>query len=777
MLWLGMSLVLIGILASLVSLWYQAQHAPKESAPTQRPVDRHQLETTILANLEQGILVIDHDGQIIHATGAVETLLGYAPQELVGQHAGILSPDQSPHSSLKTIREALAGKPLPREWITRHRDGSLIPVDAAMSSLVDVGGGRQVVAAVIRGLTAQKAMEARLKDQTRRFFFFLEAIPHFTWISNQEGRLIFINQHISQYLGIQIDDPLEAAWRKVGRPEDQGWVMAKLAKVAEERSSYEFEVELRSQVDGAYRWYRINGAPLLDEGKEAVHWYGIATDIDDLVRVRQELQARERVLRSLVNSQKTYLMRTDEQGYFIFANTAFQQAFYPSEEDLVGQYSISTNTLHPDDIPLCIKVAHRCLAQPGVYHTVVLRKPKKDLGYFFTEWEFVGIADEQEQGVAVQAMGRDITQQKAVESERANLGLVVENTDHGIVITDPDGYTLWLNEAFTEISGYSLQDMKGERPASLLAGPETPPDSTAQIHQTISQGKEVHLETINHHKSGRPYWVELTLKPIRDEQGQVIQYFSIERDITAQKERTQALERLTQDLTHRNQELSEFAYVISHNLRAPVANILGLTEILGTFDTDDDNRREVIDHLQLATQRLDGVILDLQGLLDMRQGSGEEYQMCDLMELVDWVQIQLHHQFERIEVQLDLDFTAQQQVTGILPYLQSILQNLLSNSLKYRHPDRLLHLSVVSRVEDRSCLISVADNGLGINLDHHSKDLFQLYQRFHTHTDGKGLGLYLVKTQVEAMGGTISAESIPDQGTTFHVRLPLRELA
>jgi signal transduction histidine kinase len=108
-------------------------------------------------------------------------------------------------------------------------------------------------------------------------------------------------------------------------------------------------------------------------------------------------------------------------------------------------------------------------------------------------------------------------------------------------------------------------------------------------------------------------------------------------------------------------------------------------------------------------------------------------------------------------------------VQAVRSYVQSILFNLLSNALKYRAPDRTLRVRIETRREDGYVRLSVADNGLGIDLAKHGPKLFGLYRRFHTHVEGKGLGLHLIKTQIEALGGKVTLQSREGAGTTFNI--------
>jgi signal transduction histidine kinase len=108
-------------------------------------------------------------------------------------------------------------------------------------------------------------------------------------------------------------------------------------------------------------------------------------------------------------------------------------------------------------------------------------------------------------------------------------------------------------------------------------------------------------------------------------------------------------------------------------------------------------------------------------------------------------------------------------VYAVLPYVESIINNLLTNAIKYRHPDRHPIIQISTTIDNEYVCLKVKDNGLGVDLSKYRNDIFNLYKRFHLHVDGKGLGLYLVKTQVTALGGKIDIESEPEKGTTFLV--------
>jgi len=127
----------------------------------------------------------------------------------------------------------------------------------------------------------------------------------------------------------------------------------------------------------------------------------------------------------------------------------------------------------------------------------------------------------------------------------------------------------------------------------------------------------------------------------------------------------------------------------------------------------------------------------------------------------------LEKECEETNAQINIDITSSPMLYAISPYLESIFYNLISNAIKYRNPDKRPVITV--RLVDHfdHTLIIFSDNGLGIDLDKHGKTIFNLYKRFHLHVEGKGLGLFLVKAQMVAMGGRVEVESEPGKGTAF----------
>lgn len=231
--------------------------------------------------------------------------------------------------------------------------------------------------------------------------------------------------------------------------------------------------------------------------------------------------------------------------------------------------------------------------------------------------------------------------------------------------------------------------------------------------------------------------------------------------------RTQQLTQANQELIDQNNQLEQFAFISAHNLRAPLARILGLAHIMELSDSQQE-KASVMQKLVGSTKDLDNVIRDLNTILDIKKHTSNFIEV-DLQAALDRVSKTLEKEYEETNARLRSDFKEARKVYAVGPYVDSILYNLISNSIKYRHPDRVPEIKIQTIIEHEYVKLSIADNGLGIDLAKYRNSMFNLYKRFHLHMEGRGLGLYLIKTQMAALGGKIDVESVPEVGTTFSV--------
>jgi PAS domain S-box-containing protein len=260
--------------------------------------------------------------------------------------------------------------------------------------------------------------------------------------------------------------------------------------------------------------------------------------------------------------------------------------------------------------------------------------------------------------------------------------------------------------------------------------------------------------------------------PTFDTTGRVTGGSNVMIDITEIKKANLQSMLLVDRLQLKNKELSQFGYMISHNLRAPIARILGLSSI---FDTDPQENRFIVEKIAEATAELDEIVRDINVVISARDSENEKREVILFESQLSLVQRVLAHEIEQSGATLTADFTEARAVYSVRSYLYSVLYNLISNAIKFRRPDAPLSIHIQSsKVKDFICL-SVKDNGLGIDTVKYGSKIFGIYKKFHGATTGKGIGLHLVKAQIEALGGNVKVESKVNHGAEFKIYLPISD--
>ncbi len=244
-------------------------------------------------------------------------------------------------------------------------------------------------------------------------------------------------------------------------------------------------------------------------------------------------------------------------------------------------------------------------------------------------------------------------------------------------------------------------------------------------------------------------------------------------NITELKNKELELQKTAAELSDKFNELMQFNYIVSHNLRAPIANIIGLTSILTMPGINEAEKPNIVHHIQSSTLKMDELINELNMILATRSNLNTKKSIVSLPQLVHSITDTLEKQISDSGTIVTTDIPENaNEIFTVKSYLESTLYNLINNAIKYKSPEHIPEVVIVTRKVNDNIIIKISDNGLGIDLLRYGSDVFGLYKRFHLEVEGKGLGLYMAKTQIESLGGKISIESAPSKGTIFTITLP-----
>lgn len=224
----------------------------------------------------------------------------------------------------------------------------------------------------------------------------------------------------------------------------------------------------------------------------------------------------------------------------------------------------------------------------------------------------------------------------------------------------------------------------------------------------------------------------------------------------------------TNHLSQQNQKLEEFAFVVSHNFRAPVCNLHSLIAIYKE-EKDILIKEQLLTMFEVSINKLDATLNDLLTGISAKNDSKKAKQKVIFHTCFVNAVDALYGDIIKYEAEITHDFSKAPNIDYSVPYLESIFQNLLSNALKYSSPLRPSKIHFESLIINDKVVLSVSDNGLGIDLKVHGSEIFGFSKVFHKHQDAKGIGLFLIKAQIEGMGGAINVESTVDIGTKFEI--------
>jgi PAS domain S-box-containing protein len=378
------------------------------------------------------------------------------------------------------------------------------------------------------------------------------------------------------------------------------------------------------------------------------------------------------------------------------------------------------------------------------------------------------------EGKAVRMIGaiQDVTKQKEEEQRLKLLETVITQTKDAVVITDTDiskheiPNIIFVNEAFSKMTGYKPKEVIGKSPI-MFSGPKSDANEFEKLKNAIKNYHECFIETISYKKNGEEYWVNFSMIPVTNKEGAHSHWISIQRDITKEKNSVREREQLIQELTRNNKDLKQFSYITSHNFRAPLSNLTGLLNLLDDVPIENEELQEILNGFKRSTHLLNETIDDLVKVVIIKDNPSILKEDVSLKEIFENVFFQLNNQITLYKPTIKIEIEEDLRIYINKTYLESIVLNLMSNALKYRSLTKTPKITITAYEKDNLISLMVKDNGIGIDLNKNNDKIFGLYQRFHNYPDSKGLGLYLVKSQVEAMGGSIEVESKINIGTQF----------
>ncbi|TGN19686.1 sensor histidine kinase [Leptospira idonii] len=348
------------------------------------------------------------------------------------------------------------------------------------------------------------------------------------------------------------------------------------------------------------------------------------------------------------------------------------------------------------------------------------------------------------------------------------------NSAIGIALVSTTGNWLEVNAAIPKMLGYTDEELKSLT-FQDITHPEDLNGDLELLNQTLAgEINSYRLEKRYIHKDGKTVHALLSVALVRSSSGEAKFFVSQLIDITQTKFLIQDLERknllleaTSSDLEKKIDQLQEFNRIVAHNLRASIGNVVSLVAFLKDKNLSPDPE-EVIGLLEESSKAVLENLENLQKVIEVRANRGVEFEELQIDQVMQSVLKTLSGKIKTSHAKIQIDF----QIKNLLyprVYLESILFNLLDNSLKYTKPGIPPEITVTTLKKNDKTYLSVKDNGIGINLKLYGDQIFKYKKVFHRGFDSNGVGLFMTKNQIETFGGSIQVESKPHEGSIFTV--------
>ncbi|MDF2433839.1 MAG: hypothetical protein JWP44_3470 [Mucilaginibacter sp.] len=360
----------------------------------------------------------------------------------------------------------------------------------------------------------------------------------------------------------------------------------------------------------------------------------------------------------------------------------------------------------------------------------------------------------------------------SLNRSQSNLKTIFDITDIAFILLDNALHILSFNAIASHLSEslFRTRLKVGAYFPGLLS--EERRESTIEMMDEVLSGRSISHKTSYHLHNGGDEWYRISINPVQDTKDNVIGLCYSATDITEAKLVELEHNRASGQLTQRNKDFEKFAYMLSHNLRAPLANMIGLSTMLKKNGLPKSERGELEKYLFQSIEKLDDVVHDLNRIVQLDGDRSLKKDKVTLSDLVNDVAARFQPLTKRDKITVITDFTNADEIFSVKSYMHSIFYNLIANSIIYRQPGRPPVIEIKSEKEHSKLIIYFKDYGKD-HLKSKRKTEAKSYKKLDSFTQANGIGLYTVKTKVEALGGSISVSTLPKTGTEFYIELPL----
>ncbi|KAA9340647.1 PAS domain-containing protein [Adhaeribacter soli] len=668
----------------------------------------------------------------------------------------------------------------------RLKDGHYADILDRAGVLRDSSGKAYRVVGAMIDISRDKKAEKEARESEARLRSVMESMPQMAWAAMPDGTVHYYNQQWPKYLGISLEEIYEKGWTAFMHPADLEKTVTNWEHCLKTGEDVEIEHRYLKAPENEYKWFLTRGVANRNPEGEIIGWTGTCTNIDDQKKITQKLQEQEeKVHRILSQAPAHFCLIKGEEQIIDFASPGIQSLF--GNRNCVG---IPLSEAWPEIAAQGLTEQMRQVYTTGrpqyfwENQVMVDRENNGELSEGYFDFTYQPFRDFNGKIEGVLILATEVTEQVLAKraafqlseellEEKERFQFLADSIAQLVWVTDEKGFHNYFNQRWIHYTGYDVEASKGTEMWNNLLHPDDRERSFNRWQHSLETGEFYEIEYRFKGKDGIYRWFLGQAQPRRNADGDITQWFGTCTDIEEQKQWQEELIKTNEDLKKANADLDSFVYTASHDLKLPIISMSRIfTELTKSATFAAPDAEELMGMFHRSLTQINSTIQDLADIVKVQKNAEQNLEFVDLAKVTEEVKLSIQDMIKESDAQITTDFKPAPEVYFSHVNLKSVIYNLMSNALKYRSSERKPEVHFKSEIKNNCIVITVQDNGLGINLARHKEKLFQMFKRFHNHVPGSGIGLYIVNRLVQNQGGAIELESEVNQGTTFRISLP-----
>jgi PAS domain S-box-containing protein len=583
-------------------------------------------------------------------------------------------------------------------------------------------------------------------------------------ILNLNGGCIYFNDTFKRLLKVPIS--LDVPVTELVHPDDCNIVKFAIEALAN-KPEQKRQLQLRVRSNGSFATihWEMSTAALPESSDRFIVCHG--TSISQNMATLPIDEDQRFFFRSLIDRVPNIAIQIYKpDGTIKYWNRASEELFGLSMQSVLGK-NIFDLLLAEDERAVFASYIKHCAENNLPIHSEQFQITRPDGNQVYV-YSSQTVATNNDGEPEIYCMDVDLTELEATRQKFEQLVEWFDHSNDSIQVTDEDGTIIFANAESQKRLGLGIDELIGHPIGSIEKVFSNIDDWKAHVRH-LKHVRSMMIEGMQRRKDGTEFPVEASVSYQETHgRGYVVAFI---RDISDRKTTELDLRSTIDLVSEQNKRLLNFNYIVSHNIRSHASNISGLVDLLVTGNNKIE-RKHIESLLSLASYNLMTTIEDLNKVITIQRNINEQRLPINLLSSVDTtitvLKGEIHHNNALVEVEIDPDL----EIFFNQPYLDSILLNLISNAVKYHNPEKRAEVLLKAYQLDDYIVLEVTDNGLGIDLSKHGDKLFSMYRTFHGNPDARGLGLFITKSQIDALGGKIEVDSQLGTGSTFRVYFP-----